>query len=171
MDSKRINPFLYATKFGCTLGIVYIVYQTIRTLLGEHYINTSFNLLFLLLSFIGIIGFTIYSFKKENEHNLSMKQAILSGITVSVITSLSVILFTIVLTTMIEPDYYSTYTEQNRERHILGNPDRTPEQIESDIRAGLASLSGDIQQALILYNIGGLLLSLPIGFALRTKAS
>jgi Protein of unknown function (DUF4199) len=126
------------------------------------------GLLSIIVLSVGIyIG--IKQIKKSNNDSLSYKQAVFSGVKISLITAVLVSLYGLLYCTIINPDYATFMV--NETQKSLQNSGLTAEDISSKLNSVKQQYSTSMQmmQGFIGQTVMGTIASLIIGLFMKTK--
>ena len=82
-----------------------------------------------ILSFMGVITYSIYAYKQQNEMFIELKDALKLGMGISLIGGIISLVWSLLLANVLEPDYVDQVIEIERQKLIdLG---KTKEEVES----------------------------------------
>ena len=132
-EPVKVNSKKIMLTYGAILGVVSILLSVISYVMGNVFKpHWSIQLLgFLIL--IAVIVYGLREFKKQNGGFLKLGQALKIGIGITAISSVLGILYFIIFTNLIEPDYFVQYMDFQREAALEANTSATPEQIEQGL--------------------------------------
>ena len=111
-------------KFGLYTAFFTVSFSLMQFFLGTHHENDIISALvgFLIL----FVGITIcaYDFKKQHDGFINLKFVLKLGTGISVINVLILILYTLLLTNVIEPNFWETAWQIAYEKSIYENPEQ-----------------------------------------------
>lgn len=132
--------------YGIILGIVGIVINLLNYSFGDIYYNFKsetlkadgkvINIIIGLLGFIAMILVIIYAikaFKNANNGFLKLGEAIKIGVGVALISAIISIIYQIILSKVIEPEYYNKASEFMQQAMMERFPDMPEEQMEASL--------------------------------------
>ena len=111
-------------KFGLYTAFFTVSFSLMQFFLGTHYENDTISALvgFLIL-FVGI-AVCAYDFKKQHGGFINLKFVLKLGTGISVINALVFILYFLLLTNVIEPNFWETAWQLAYEKSIYENPEQ-----------------------------------------------
>ncbi|WP_394748080.1 DUF4199 domain-containing protein [Spongiimicrobium salis] len=134
------RPFYaLAIRYGLLLGLCYILFELVRYVTGTHYRTTHLHLFFRGIALLFSILLMLYFYMKKDAIQLGLKRLVQIGVVLGFTAALIFITYHFILTSFIEPDYYATYSEVFRPDHARNHPQLSPEEVDADVKAGLAS--------------------------------
>lgn len=130
METQQAKASKFILNYGTVLGIIMVVLGVIMYVANAH-LNPhwSYSVITFLI-FITIVSFGIKAFKKENGGFLTIGEAIKVGVGIALIGGIISAIWSLVLTTFIEPDFYAQMAEVQREQMIEQFPEMTDQQLE-----------------------------------------
>ncbi len=133
MENIQPKTSKYALTYGILAGLAGIVFSLMLYFMDMHYEQgiAIQAVQFAILAIFVIIA--ILQFKKANSGFLSINQAIKIGPGVAVISFIVGMLYFLVFSNVIEPDFMANSYEIGRQKAIVENPQLTPEQIDQGI--------------------------------------
>ena len=170
MENEKPSSKKIIINYGVILGIIsvllgVVIYVT-NTYTDPHWSFTLIGILIL----IAVIVIGIKAYKKSNHGFLELTDALKIGIGIALIGGIIVVIWSFVLTTVIEPEYMQNVLDAQREK-LLENPDMTEAMVEQSMSVMEKMSSPMIGAAFSL--IGNLFLgfifSLFAGLAMRQK--
>ncbi|MEW7277390.1 DUF4199 domain-containing protein [Aquimarina sp. 2201CG1-2-11] len=171
METDRASSKKIIINYGILLGIVStalgIVLYTLGTYTDPHWIFSVLGFLIL----IGIIGYGIKTFKTQNNGYLILTDALKIGIGIALIGGIIGALWSVVLTTVIEPDYTQQVLETQRIKMIETYPDFSKEQIDQSMSIVEKFSSPFVSVAIsIIGNLFfGFIISMIVGLIMQKK--
>lgn len=133
MENVKASAKKFMINYGVLLGIISIVFNVIlyvtNNFLNPHW---SLGLLSFLISIVIIVS-AFKAFKKENGGFMKLGQAIKIGLGIALIAGLIGAVWTVLLTTVLEPNYSELMMDVIRDRTLEAAPDITDEQLEQSL--------------------------------------
>lgn len=111
MDTQA-KPGKFILMYGGLLGLIGVAFQVMLFLQDAH-ITSSQNVAVTVISILIGLGMTavgIFAFRKANGGYLKMGQSIWIGVGMALVSGLITILYTLLLTNVLDPDYISEAT-------------------------------------------------------------
>ncbi|WP_350285454.1 DUF4199 domain-containing protein [uncultured Croceitalea sp.] len=133
MEENNVKTGKFALQFGAIAGLVGIIFGVMLFSMDMHY-ERSFAvqaIQFTILAVFAVIG--IVQFKKANGSYLTLGQALKIGAGVGLISAVIGIIYFLVLSNVIEPDYMEKATEIARVQTFEENPKMTQEQWDQGV--------------------------------------
>lgn len=166
MEEIQPTTGKYAMKFGLIMGGIGVVLNLMLFLQDAHtQSNSSLQLVGLAIS-IAIIIWAIISFRKANRGLLSVSQALKIGAGMGAIAGVISVLYTLLLSNVLDPDYVMTLT-QNRIAEAAAENNFTPEMIEQQTEMGVKFFWVGYPIILIISTLIGLVTGLIGGLVLK----
>lgn len=170
MESEKASSKKIIINYGILLGIVSVLLGVVMYVTNAytdpHWTYSVIGFLIL----IGIISYGIKAYKTSNSGYLTLTDAIKVGIGVALIGGIIGVLWSLTLTTVIEPDFTQQVLEVQREK-MLENPDMTEEIVEQSMSIAEKFSSPFISTAVsIIGNLFfGFIISLFAGLIMQKK--
>lgn len=171
METQKAKAGKFVLNYGLLLGIILVVVGVIMYVTNNHLDpHWSFILLTFAL-FIAVVIYGIKNFKAENGGFLSLGEAIKLAVGIGLIAAIIGGLWTILLATVIEPDYMVQMEDIQREQTVERFPEMTDAQIDSAMEMSAPFRSPWIAFAsgLVMYMFMGLIIGLIVGLIMRQK--
>ncbi|WP_423818328.1 DUF4199 domain-containing protein [Salinimicrobium sp. TIG7-5_MAKvit] len=169
METQQAKAGKFVLNYGLLLGVALVVVGVIMYVTNNHLApHWSFTVITLAL----LIAFMVYgirAFKTENGGFLSLGEAIKVAVGIGLIAAIIGGIWSIVLSTVIEPDYMSQMMEMQREQIVEQYPDMGEAQVDNALEMGAAFQSPWIifASGLVLYMLGGLIIGLIAGLIMK----
>lgn len=168
---NKVSVKKYILKYGILYGITSTSFSYL-TYLSEYYTKQNLfhgTILFLITLSYTLIG--IFFFKKNNNNLISIKESLKIGLGISIIASLIIALFKIILIKIIDPDIILQFDDKQFERIAKTSGDFSKENIEKKVAITKTYTSSMVILGMtIIENLFiGFLLSLIIGLIIRKK--
>ncbi|NER12002.1 DUF4199 family protein [Leptobacterium flavescens] len=161
----------FSINYGLLLGGINIVFAIMLAVMELHYQRDISQQIIGVVILAAVIGIAIYQFKKANASFLSLGQAIKIGLGVALIASLMIIVYSIIYTSFIEPEFYDKFFEQLRPQIAEQNPSLTTEQIDNVIQTQRQFAWIGYPVILIINLIIALIISLIVGLIMKKDKS
>ena len=169
MESINVSTKDVMIKYGILLGIIMLLFQVILyvtdNFLAPHW---SLGILSFLIMVV-IIVTRLKTFKKNNEGYLKLVQALKIGVGIAIISSIVGIIWTIILTQVLEPNYTELALGVVRDQIIEQYPDMTDTQIEQALsfQENFTKLGFMIPISIILSAFFGFIITLVSGLIMK----
>ncbi|WP_062059068.1 DUF4199 domain-containing protein [Aquimarina longa] len=171
MKNAKVSSKKTIINNGVLLGIISVLLGVImyvtNTYTDPHWV---YNLVGFLV-IIGIITYGIKSYKTSNNGYLTLSEAIKIGLGIALIGGIIGAIWSLTVTTVIEPDYTQQVLEVQREKMIETYPDFSQEQIDQSmsIAEKLSSPFVSIALSIIASLFFGFIISLISGLIMQKK--
>ena len=164
MKTSKTNSKTIILNFGLALGFISIIIALINYVYGNpnkpHWIVSVVSTTMT----AAIIVLAIKKHKLNQNGFISLKEALKTGLGVCLISGFTYVIFNLVLTNYIDPEFYTRALEYEKVKMIEQYPDMTDEQIDSSMAIAEKFVSPLVTSAFIL--IG----SLFVGFIISLIA-
>ena len=171
MENQQIKTGSFALKYGALLGGIGITFGIMLVVMELHYEQswavTAVNIAIMIAAII--IG--IYQFKKANGDYLSLSQALKVGIGVALVAAILNIIYMLILTNVIEPDFWDKSLEIGKSVMLEKNPNMTMEQANNAIEMQKKFMWITYPMILIFNIFVGFVISLIAGLAMKKEKS
>ena len=166
MEAQKTSAKKFIINYGVLLGILSVLLGAViyitNSYTDPHWIFSVLGVVVL----IGVIVYAIKAFKKANGGFLTLGEALKVGIGTALIGGLIGVIWTLLLTNVLEPDYVQQVMEVQKEKML--DQGLSEEQIEasaemmekfsSPLISVAASLIGNLFFGFIISLIGGLIM-------------
>lgn len=171
METQKAKAGKFVLNYGLLLGIILIVIGVIMYVTNNHLQPHWSYMVLTFAAFIAVVIYGIKAFKAENGGFLSLGEAIKVAVGIGLIAAIIGGLWTILLATVIEPDYMVQMEDIQREQMVEQFPNMTDAQIDNAMEMGAAFRSPWIAFAsgLVMYMFFGLIFGLIAGLIMREK--
>ena len=171
METQKAKAGKFVLNYGLLLGIILVVLGVIMYVTNNH-LQPHWS--FMIITFAIIAAVAVYgikAFKAENGGFLSLGEAIKVAVGIGLIAAIIGGLWTILLSTVIEPDYMAQMSDLQREQMIERFPEMTDAQIDNAIEMGAPFQTPWVVFAmgLVMYMFLGLIIGLIAGLVMRQK--
>ena len=168
MKPNQIKILKFGINYGLITGGIGILYTVLLIFTNKLYDQSLTKSLTGLVLLILPVILAIVNFKKQNNNDLSVGQAIGVGIVTALTAALITILFTLILTNFIVPDFWDKSAEYNSMLMKQQTPNITAEQLQNKI-ASQRKLAWITYPFILLFNLAiGFITSLIAGITLKT---
>ena len=171
MEVQQAKASKFVLNYGLILGLLMVVLGVIMYVLDFHLQpHWSFTIITMLV-FILLVVYGIKAFKKENGGFLRLGEALKVAVGMSLIAGLLAGTWTVLLSTVIEPDLTEQAIEIEREKAFEMNPNMTDEQWEKglEMTAVLRQPWFSFSATLVMYMLFGLIIGLIAGAVMKQR--
>jgi len=133
MEENKVSANKIMMNYGLILGIISVVIGVVTYVTNNH---LSPNILLGILAFIVFIIIVVIgqkTFRKENSGFMSLGQAIKIGVGIALISAIIGVIWQLVLTTVLEPDFAEQALEVQRQTLIESGRNLTDAQIDQSL--------------------------------------
>ena len=171
MEVQKAKAGKFVLNYGLLLGGILIVIGVIMYVTNYHLEPHWSFMLITFAAFIAVVIYGLKAFKAENGGFLSLGEAIKVAVGIGLIAAIIGGLWTILLATVIEPDYMVQMADIQREQMLEQFPEMTDAQIDNAMEMGAPFRSPWIAFAsgLVMYMFFGLIIGLIAGLIMREK--
>lgn len=170
-EPVKVNSKKIMLTYGAILGVVSVLFGVISYVMGNTFQpHWSMQLLgFLVLILFIVLG--LREFKKQNSGFLKLSQALKTGIGIAAISAVIGIIYFVIFTSVIEPDYFEQYIEFQRTTALENNTSATPEQIEQGLEMSKPFMNTGFFAGIqfIMAIFFGFIISLIAGLAMKRE--
>lgn len=173
MENQQTSVKSIILNYGLILGIITILFSVIiYAMQGVNLQPPLWQTIIGYLFSIGAIYMGIKKFKEIN-NNLSLGQAIKTGIGIALIGGILIAVFTFIFTKFIEPGFQGMLLEHAQEQMLESNPDVSDEQMEASLKITKMFTSPTLLLPIIVIGklITGLIVSLIVGLIMKKDES
>ncbi len=171
MESQPPKTAKYALNYGLILGGLGIVFSLMLYFMDMHYQQGWANTVVAIAIMIFVLILAIIQFKKANGGFLSLAQALKVGIGAALVGGIISVLYTLIFTNVIEPDFWDKSLEMSKPIMAERNPKLTPEQIDNALETQRKFMWVTYPFILIFNLFIGFVISLISGLALKKAES
>ncbi len=171
MENEKTSSKKIITNYGVLLGLVSVVLGVVMYVTGSytdpHWIFSVIGFLIL----IGVISYGIKAYKTANNGYLTLSDALKVGIGIALIGGIIGAIWTLLLATVIEPEYTQNVIEAQKEKLVEQYPDFSQEQLDQSLAMMEKFTSPYISFALSLIGslFFGFIISLIAGLIMQKK--
>lgn len=168
MKPEQVKVLKFGINYGLITGAISVLYTILLVSMNLLYDQSLTKALTGFALLIIPIVLTIVLFKKQNNNSLTVGQALTIGVITAFISALVTIVFTIILTNFLIPEFWDKSAELNRITILKQTPNITPEQLNDQI-AMKRKLAWITYPFIIIFNLAiGFITSLLAGIKLKT---
>ena len=171
MEVQQAKASKFVLNYGLILGLIMVVLGVVMYVLDSHLEPHWSFMVISMLVFVIVVVYGIKAFKEANGGFLSLGEAIKVAVGMSLIAALIAGAWTILLSTVIEPDYMEQAIELQRQKAFEMNPNMTDEQWEQGLEMTEAFRGPWITftATLVMYMLFGLIVGLIVGAILKQR--
>jgi len=129
MENQQASLKSTMITYGLILGGVSVIFQLMLFFLDMHYQQPPAVGIVSIVIIIGILVFAFIQYKKQNEGFLSLSEALKIGLGISLISAIVGIVYSMVLTEVIDPSTMQKSLDFQFETMRAENPEMTQDQI------------------------------------------
>jgi len=171
MENQQTSLQQIMLNFGLYLGVTGILINVIMYATGNIY-DPHWSVM--VVGLLVTIGFIIYGIKQVKEMNgglLSLGEALKTGLGIALISGIIAIVYSLIFTNFIEPDFYEKMAEVSYQKILEEYPNFTDEQIEAATEMASKMSGPGVNAAMMIMGslISGLIISLIGGSIMRKK--
>ena len=130
MENQQSSIKSIMIIYGLILGGISVVFQLMLFFLDIHYQQQPAVGIVSIVIMIGLLVYAFIQYKKENEGFLSLSEALKIGLGISLISAIIGIVYSIVLTEVLDPATMQKTLDFQFETMRAENPEMTQDQIE-----------------------------------------
>jgi amino acid transporter len=134
MENQQSSIKSTMITYGLILGGISVVFQLMLFFLDMHYQQPPAVGIVSIVIMIGLLVYAFIQYKKENEGFLSLSEALKIGLGISLISAIVGIVYSIVLTEVLDPATMQKTLDFQFETMRAENPEMTQDQIEHGSR-------------------------------------
>lgn len=171
MEVQQAKASKFVLNYGLILGLLMVVLGVIMYVLDSHLQPHWSFMVISMLIFVIIVAYGIKAFKEANGGFLSLGEALKVAVGMSLIAALLAGTWTVLLSTVIEPDLTEQAIELEREKAFEMNPNMTDEQWEKGLEMTEVFRQPwfSFTAALVMYMLFGLIVGLIVGAILKQR--
>lgn len=171
MEIQQAKTSKFVLNYGLVLGILMVVLGVIMYVSNYHLQpHWAFSVISFLI-FIAVVSYGIKAYKKENGHYLTVGEALKVGVGIALIAGIISGVWTLLLSTYIEPDYMVQMTDMQREQMLERFPEMTDAQLDSAAEMNSRFMTPWFTFAIAIVSnlLFGLLVGLVAGLIMKQK--
>ncbi|RMB56898.1 DUF4199 domain-containing protein [Dokdonia sinensis] len=158
-------------NYGLVLGVVSVVLGVILFVTNNHYTpHWSLGVLGFAINIV-VITLGIKAFKEGNSNVLSLGQALKIGLGISLIAGVISILWQLIMTNVLDPNYAENMLQVQRDAMIEAQPNMTDEQLDStmEMMSGFSNPFFTATVGLLASLFFGFIISLVVGLIMKKE--
>lgn len=158
MENQEITPKQLMLNYGLMLGFVSILINVSVYAMGKTYDqHWSVGVISMAVTVL-VITLGIKKIKELNGGFLTLSEALKTGLGIALISGIIYVIYTLIFTSFIEPEYFVRMGEVQQQKMLEQNPQMTDEQLEA-----MSSMTGKLSGPVITSAIV-IIVSLFFGF-------
>ena len=118
MENQKTSSKQIMLNYGIILGVVSILVNVIMYAMGNTYDPPAYMGIVSIVIMIGLIVFGIKKFKELNGGYLSLGEALKTGVGIAIVGGIVGVIYTLIFTNFIEPDYFMKMQEVQEQKFI-----------------------------------------------------
>jgi 4-hydroxybenzoate polyprenyltransferase len=118
----KVTPAKFATNYGIMLGGLMIVIAIVMYFTGMLLEGVQWPMILFYIAFPSTIFYVINKYKKTNANQLSLSEALKTGIVVAIISAIVYAIYTMIFNYIIDPEFIGEILKITEEK-LLENPD------------------------------------------------
>lgn len=131
METKPTSIKNTMITYGLLLGGISIVFNLMLFFLGMHYEQSTAVGIVSIVIMIGVLLFAFIQYKKSNDGFISLSEAIKIGLGASLISAILGILYTFLLTEVLDPGMMEKVLDLQMEKIRANNPEMSQEAMDA----------------------------------------
>ncbi|MEM5564448.1 DUF4199 domain-containing protein [Psychroserpens sp. AS72] len=171
METQPITAGKFGINYGIILGVVMIAISVITYVTGMALEGVQWPNYLYYIIFPVVIFYAISKYKSHNANVLTLGNAIKLGVIIGVISAIVYIVYFLIFTYVIDPEFMSQLMEVAEENMLTQNPDMTQDQIDQSLKFMEMFQSPGIISAfwIGMSALFGLIWSLIAGLVMKSK--
>lgn len=168
MENKTNSTKGIVLNHGLILGAISILIAATNFAIGDPFKPHWSIAIISIAASITIIMMGLLKFRKAQDGAISLGQSLKAGLGIALVSGIVYVIFQIILTTFVDPEFYTKMIEFQRETMIEQYPDMSDEQLETSLEmaqkftspyiTAAFTLIGSIFSGFIISLIGGLII-------------
>ena len=156
MENQEITPKQIMLNYGLMLGFASILINVVLYAAGKTYDqHWSVGVVSIIIT-VAVITLGIKKIKDLNGGFLSLSEALKTGLGIALISGLIAVVYTLIFTNFIEPEFFARMMEVQQQKMLEAYPNFTDEQLEASMEMA-KKMSGPVMTSAIAI-IGSLFL-------------
>ena len=148
MENQEITPKQIMLNYGLILGFATILINVVLYAAGKTYDpHWSVGVVSILIT-VGVIIMGIKKIKELNNGYVSLSEALKTGLGIALISGLITVVYTLIFTNFIEPEYFTRMMEVQQQKTLEAFPNFTDEQLEASMEMA-KKMSGPVMTSAI----------------------
>ena len=148
MENQEITPKQIMLNYGLLLGFASILISVALYAMGKTYDpHWSVGIVSIGVTVVVII-LGIKKIKELNGGFLSLSEALKTGLGIALISGLITVIYLLIFTNFIEPEYYARMMEMQQQKMLEAYPNFTDEQLEASMEMA-KKMSGPVMTSAI----------------------
>ncbi len=156
MKDQEMSPKQIMLNYGLILGFASILINVVLYAAGKTYDqHWSVGVVSIIIT-VAVIILGIKKIKELNNGFLSLSEALKTGLGIALISGLIAVVYTLIFTNFIEPEFFARMMEVQQQKMLEAYPNFTDEQLEASMEMA-KKMSGPVMTSAIAI-IGSLFL-------------
>jgi len=171
METPVASVKKIALNYGLILALGTIGLSVVVWLMGMHLDQPWWQGLTNFAIMIACIVYGLKAYKHDNGGFMSLGEALKMGLAIALVAGVVGVIFNLLFTTVIEPDFTTQMLDAQRTKMIEGNPNMTEEQLEMTMGITEKMMSPGIMAAMgiIVTLFFGFIISLITGLIMKNN--
>tara|TARA_R110002072_G_scaffold125944_4_gene262661 strand:+ start:5103 stop:5633 length:531 start_codon:yes stop_codon:yes gene_type:complete len=169
MEIQKASVKKIALPYGAVLGLVTVLLSVVVYVMDLTYEQPWWQGALGFIAMVVCILLGIKAFKKDNSGFLSLGEAIKVGLAISIIAGLFGVIYTLIFSSVIEPDFTTNMLAATEANMLEQNPNMTQDQIDMAMGISETMMSPGIIAAIsiVMTLFFGFIISLITGLVLK----
>lgn len=169
MKFQQAKANKFVLNYGITLGVIMVTIGVIMYVTNNHFNPHWLFSIISFAAFIGLIFLGIKAYKAENNGFLSLGEAVKVGVGIALIAGIFSATWAYILSTYIEPNYFTQMAEVQQEQLLEHTPEMTDRQLEkaTEVDPALVKPLFTFSITIVTNLLFGLLMGLLTGLILK----
>jgi hypothetical protein len=148
MKDQEMSPKQIMLNYGLILGFASILINVVLYAAGKTYDqHWSVGVVSIIIT-VAVIILGIKKIKELNNGFLSLSEALKTGLGIALISGLIAVVYTLIFTNFIEPEFFARMLEVQQQKMLEAYPNFTDEQLEASM-AMAKKMSGPVMTSAI----------------------
>lgn len=148
MENQEITPKQIMLNYGLILGFASILINVVVYAAGKTYDqHWSVGIVSIIIT-VAVIILGIKKIKELNNGFLSLSEALKTGLGIALISGLIAVVYTLIFTNFIEPEFFARMMEVQQQKTLEAFPNFTDEQLEASMEMA-KKMSGPVMTSAI----------------------
>ncbi|NNF18712.1 MAG: DUF4199 domain-containing protein [Flavobacteriaceae bacterium] len=166
METKPPTTGKYSLTYGAILGALSIIFALMLYSMDAHTSREPVNQIISVVMSATVIFFGIYGYKKANEGFLTLSEALKLGAGISLVSALLFIVYQLILTNFLDPDFASKVMDLQM-AELIESGQLTAEEASQQKEMGMKFFWIGYPVILIISVISGLVIGLIAGLIMK----
>lgn len=150
MENQKISPKQIMLNYGLMLGFASILINVAVYAMGKTYDqHWSVGVISILITVV-VITLGIKKIKELNGGSLSLSEALKTGLGIALISGIIAVIYTLIFTSFIEPEYFSRMLEVSQQKMLEISPNMSDEQLETSMAISKKMSGPTVTSAMVI---------------------